>query len=96
MSFDLCKREIRDNVMRQQIGKPNSPYWQNLRKTQVDAILAKRTSGSMPIWAEATCDVAGVNTPQVLQQRKFAILTRVRVNVFSETIELTFVNEAQY
>ena len=95
MSFDLCKREIRDNVMRQQIGKPNSPYWQNLRKTQVDAILAKRTSGSMPIWAEATCDVAGVNTSQVLQQRKFALLVRARVYTYSELIELTFVNFSQ-
>jgi hypothetical protein len=95
MSFDLCKREIRDNVMRQQIGKPNSPYWQNLRKTQVDAILQKRTSGTQPIWASAVCDVAGVNTPQVMAQRKFAILVKVRVYSFSELVELTFVNTAQ-
>jgi hypothetical protein len=95
MSFDLCKREIRDNVMRQQIGKPNSPYWQTLRKTQVDAILSKRTTGSQPIWAEGTCDIAGVNTAQVMAQRKFAIRVSVRVYVFSELVELTFVNTAQ-
>jgi hypothetical protein len=95
MSFDLCKREIRDNVMRQQIGKPNSPYWQNLRKAQVDAILQKRTTGSQPIWSSGTCDIAGVNTPQVMAQRKFAILVKVRVYVFSETVELTFVNQSQ-
>ena len=95
MSFDLCKREIRDNVMRAQIGKPNDEYWQNIRQQQVDAILAKRITGSQPIWAAAVCDIAGQNNDIVKAQRKFVIKVQVKVNIFSEIVELVFENVAQ-
>jgi hypothetical protein len=93
MSFDLCKREIRDNVMRPQIGKPNDTYYQEMRQAQVDAILAKRITGSQPIWSAAKCDIAGVNTDIVKAQRKFVIKVTVKVNIYSEIVELVFENK---
>ena len=95
MAFDLLKREIRDNVMRPQIGKPNDAHWQAIRQAQVEAILDKRITGAQPIWNAATCDIAGVNTDTVKAQRKFAIYVKVKVNVFSEIVELTLENVAQ-
>jgi hypothetical protein len=95
MVFDLCKREIRDNVMRPQIGKLNNDYYQEMRQTQTETILDRRTSGSNPIWAAAECHIKDVNTVNVKAQRKFAIKVRVQVNVFSEIVELSFENTAQ-
>ena len=95
LSFLLCKREIRDNVMRQQIKKPIDDYWMGIRQTQVEAILAKRTVGSNKIWAQAICDIAGVNNDTTKAARKFMIHVKVKVNVFSEYVVLTFENVAQ-
>ena len=95
MAFDLCKREIRDNVMRPQIGKLNNDYYQEMRQTQTEAILDKRISGSNPIWAAAECHIKDVNTTAIKAQRKFAIKVRVQVNVFGEVVELSFENTAQ-
>jgi len=95
MSFDLVKREIRDNVMRSQIGKPINDYWMGLRTGQVENILAKRTSGSSPIWAWATCDIEGQNTALTKAQRNFVIKVDLRVYVFSETVTLILENHAQ-
>jgi hypothetical protein len=94
MSFDLCKREIRDNVMRPQIGKPNDTYYQEMRQQQTDAIIAKRITGSQPIWAAAKSDFS-LNTDIVKAQRKFVIKVRVKVNIFSEGCDLIFENVAQ-
>jgi hypothetical protein len=95
MSFDLCKREIRDNVMRPQIVKPINPYWMGIRQTQVDAILAKRTGGTSPIWSYAKCDIANSQTTTSRLQKKFRIAVELRVYVFSELVELTMTNLAQ-
>lgn len=95
MSFLLCKRDIRDNVMRQQIKKPIDDYWMGVRQTQVDAILAKRTTGSNKIWTAAVCDIAGVNTDITKAARKFVIYVRVKVTPFSEFVELQFENVGQ-
>lgn len=95
LAFLLCKREIRDNVMRQQIKKPIDDYWMGVRQTQVEAILAKRTQGSNKIWAAATCDIAGVNTDLTKAARNFMIYVKVKVNVFSETVTLVFENVGQ-
>ncbi len=95
MAFLLCKRDIRDNVMRQQIKKPIDDYWMGVRQTQVDAILAKRTTGSNKIWTAATCDVAGVNTDITKAARKFVIYVKVKVTPFSEYVELQFENVNQ-
>lgn len=95
MAFLLCKRDIRDNVMRQQIKKPIDEYWMGVRQTQVEAILAKRTTGSNKIWTKAVCDVAGVNTDITKAARKFIIYVKVKVTPFSEYVELQFENVNQ-
>lgn len=95
MSFDLCKREIRDNVMVKQLHKRISPYYFNIRTKQVQAILDKRITGTDPIWATATVDIAGVNTPQTMAQRKFMITVKVKVYPYSDYVVLTFVTLAQ-
>ena len=95
MAFLLCKRDIRDNVMRQQIKKPIDEYWMGVRQTQVEAILAKRTTGSNKIWTKAVCDIAGVNTDITKAARKFVIYVKVKVTPFSEYVELQFENVNQ-
>lgn len=95
MAFLLCKRDIRDNVMRQQIKKPIDDYWMGVRQTQVEAILAKRTTGSNKIWTKAVCDIAGVNTDVTKAARKFIIYVKVKVTPFSEYVELQFENVGQ-
>lgn len=95
MAFLLCKRDIRDNVMRQQIKKPIDDYWMGVRQTQVEAILAKRTTGSNKIWTKAICDIAGVNTDITKAARKFVIYVKVKVTPFSEFVELQFENVGQ-
>jgi hypothetical protein len=95
MSFQIVKREIRDNVMRPQIMKPINEYWMGLRQTQVEGILAKRTGGSSPIWSYGVCDILGQNTPMTKAQRSFIIKVDVRVTVFSETVVLILENLQQ-
>lgn len=95
MAFLLCKRDIRDQVMRQQIKKPIDDYWMGVRQTQVEAILAKRTTGSNKIWTKAVCDIAGVNTDITKAARKFIIYVKVKVTPFSEYVELQFENVNQ-
>lgn len=95
MSFDLCKREIRDEVMVKQVHKRISETYYTLREKQVKAILDKRTTGSDPIWNTAIVDISGVNTPNTMAQRKFCIRVKVKVYVYSDYVELTFVTLAQ-
>lgn len=95
LAFDLCKREIRDNVMRPQIGKLNNPHYQELRRTQTETILEKRTLGSNAIWAAAEVEVESVNTKLVKMKREFAIYVRVQVNILAEKVTLTFENVSQ-
>ena len=95
MGFDLCKREIRDNVMKPQIGKKISPHWINKRQIQLDNILAKRTGGDDPIWSYAKGDIASANTDYTRAQRIFCIPVEVRVLPFSEKVRLTFTNLSQ-
>lgn len=95
MSFVLLKRDIRDNVMRQQIKKPIDDYWMGVRQTQVEAILAKRTTGSNKIWTKAICDITGVNNDITKAARKFVIYVKVKVTPFSEFVELQFENVSQ-
>ena len=95
--FNFLK-QVRANVMLPQIGKPNNPYYRTLRKDQVDLYLGQRINGSDRIWAEAECDTStadGVNDVHALKARKFVIKVRVKVDVFSEKVELNFTNEGQ-
>ena len=95
MSFDLCKREIRDKVMTDQLHKRINDYWYNIRTKQVQAILDKRITGHDPIWAEATVDIASVNNPKTKAQRKFMITVKVKVYPYSDYVVLTFTTSSQ-
>lgn len=95
MSFVLCKREIRDLVMRPQLLKPIDDYWYEVRQTQLDSILARRLSGSTKIWTAAIGEVASVNNDKTKAQRKFCLRVRVKVTPFSEWVELEFNNVDQ-
>ena len=95
--FDFLK-EVRANVMIPQIGKPNNPYYRELRRDQVWNILRDRLTGSNRIWAEALVDTStadGVNDIYAQRARKFVIVCKVRVDTFSEIVELNFYNEDQ-
>lgn len=95
LSFLLVRREIRDKVMRQQVMKPINSYYMSKRQLEVEAILAKRTTGDNPVWTEATCDIAGVNTPYTKAQRDFVIKVEIKVTPFSETVTLKLVHKSQ-
>lgn len=95
MAFVLCKRDIRDNVMRPQIKKPIDDYWMGVRQTQVESILAKRTVGSNKIWTSATVDVPGANDDITKAARTFVIKVKVKVTPFSEWVKLIFENVSQ-
>jgi hypothetical protein len=92
MSFDLVKREIRDNVMRPQIMKPINTYWMGVRQTQVETILAKRTGGSSPIWTAAEVDITGQNDKLTKADKNFVIKVIVTPTPFSEKVTLIFEN----
>ena len=83
--------------MTPQIGKPNNDYYRDLRATQVEDLLKKRTEGSERIWASGTVDTStiNVNTDDVLAERKFKLVVSVRVDIFSEGVELIFISEGQ-
>lgn len=91
-------KQVRNNVMVPQIGKANNPYYRTLRKEQVEQYLARRLEGNNRIWAEGSVDTStadGVNDAQAMKARKFVINVRVKVDVFSESVELNFTNEDQ-
>lgn len=95
MAFDLCKREIRDNVMKPQLMKKINSHYINLRQQQTDRILAKRTGGGNPIWSFAEAQVNDVNNDYTRAQRIFNIAVTVRVFPFSEKVKLSFSNLSQ-
>lgn len=89
---------VRENVMIPQIGKANNPYYRTLRKEQTERYLEERTTGNNRIWAEGIVDTStadGVNDVYALAARKFVENVSVRVDVFSEKVELNFTNEDQ-
>ena len=93
MGFDLCTREIRDNVMKPQIGKDINEHYINLRQQQVNKILSRRTAAGY--WRTVECDVASANTDYTRAQRMFVIPVAVRVNPTSEFVKLSFTNLGQ-
>lgn len=95
LSFDLCKREIRDNVMRPQLMKPIDSYYMSIRQRDVDKILAKRTAGGKKCWTAAKCEIESVNNNITKAQRNFVIAVTVKVTPVSEGVTLTFTNVDQ-
>ncbi len=95
MSFDLCKREIRDTVMKPQIGKRNNTKWQEIREKDLIIILDKRVSGASAIWDSYSINIKNANTDAVKRARKFVIKVKVKVSVYSESVDLEFTNVGQ-
>jgi hypothetical protein len=95
MSFLICKREIRNNVMRPQVMKPINTYWMGIRQDDTEAILAKRTSGDNSMWTTATCDIIGQNNAYTKAQRNFVIRVDIKVTSYSETVTLIMNVQAQ-
>ena len=97
MAFDLFKREMRDNVMKPQVGKSIDDYYLKIRQRDGDAIMDKRTKGGRPIWAKGVVLIndSSVNTDATKAKRTFVIKAKVKVYVFSEYVELILVNEGQ-
>jgi hypothetical protein len=91
MGFDLCKRQIRDNVMRLQIKKPINDYYIGLRQTQVEAILNERLTGADPLWYTAVCDIKGVNDEHTKKKRQFRIKVTCSPTIFAEEVLLELV-----
>ena len=97
-SFMVFIKQIRKNVMFPQIGKKNNPYYRTLRKEQVQQYLRERISGTDRIWSEGIVDTStadGVNDINAQRNRCFRILVKVKVDTFSEYVELNFYNEDQ-
>lgn len=97
-SFMIFIKQIRKNVMFPQIGKKNNPYYRTLRKEQVQQYLRERISGTNRIWSEGIVDTStadGVNDINAQRSKCFRILVKVKVDTFSEYVELNFYNEDQ-
>lgn len=90
-------REAENVIMIPQLGKANNPYYRELREIQGNDILRKRTEGLSRIWAaaEASTSTTDVNTTAILTARKFAIRMRVKVDIFSEGVDLILINVDQ-
>ncbi len=91
------QKEVYDQVMIPQVGKPNNDYYRELRADQVGDLLKRRTEGSDRIWASGSIDTstANVNTNDILTQRLFKMVVTVKVDIFSEGVELQFISEGQ-
>jgi hypothetical protein len=94
-AFLKFQRQVRDRVMFPQIGKPNNPYYRTMRATQVESLLRSRLEGPSRIWAAGVVDTIQVNNTDTLSQRKFKIAVMVKVDIFSEGVELVFTNVGQ-
>lgn len=91
-SFIALEKALIEDVLIPQIGKPNNDYYRDLRKTQVEAYLSPRISGSKAIWADAIVDTStreGVNDEAALAAREFRIVIKVQPNIYSEYVTLT-------
>lgn len=91
-SFIALEKALIDPVLIPQIGKPNNDYYRDLRKTQIEAYLSPRISGSRAIWADAVVDTStreGVNDEAALAAKEFRIVIKVQPNIYSEYVTLT-------
>ena len=94
-AFLNFEKEVKVDVMIPQLGKANNDYYRELRAQQVNTLLAKRLQGSTRIWAAAQVDTStadGCNDIAAQKARKFVINVKVKVDVFSEYVELNFIN----
>ena len=92
-AFLKFQRDVRDQVMIPQIGKPNNPTYRELRLNQVSSLFRPRTEGTGRIWAAGVASVD--DSDEILQQRKFVLIVQVKVDIFSEGVYLYFQNVDQ-
>lgn len=94
-AFLSFQREVRDQVMIPQLGKPINPEYISRRAQQVQSLIDRRTTGTNRIWAAATVDTTNINNTDALLARTFRIAVVVKVDIFSEGVELYFTNVDQ-
>ena len=97
-SFIALEKALIDPVLIPQIGKPNNDYYRDLRKTQVEAYLSPRISGSRAIWADALVDTStreGVNDEAALAAKEFRMVIKVQPYIYSEYVTLTLSSNPQ-
>ena len=97
-SFIALEKALIEDVLIPQIGKPNNDYYRDLRKTQVEAYLSPRISGSRAIWADAVVDTStreGLNDEAALAAKEFRIVIKVQPNIYSEYVTLTLASYPQ-
>ena len=95
MAFDLFQAEMKTAVMIPQIGKAIDAPHMTIRQRDGQAIMNKRLSGPTAIWNSGIVDAVTPNTPSMKAQNTFVISARVKVNEFSEYVELILTNVAQ-
>jgi len=97
MAFDLLKKEIKENVLIPQLGKPINSYYLDLRQSQTETIVKKRLTGATAIWDSAVVLVndPNVNNDETKKQNKFVVKVRVKVNPYTEYIDLVLENVDQ-
>ena len=95
LSFNLCKREIRDEIMVDQLMKPIDDYWIGKQSEKGETIVGKRLEGSRPAWTAAKINCKKLNTPATKAKRMFIIQAVVQVTPFSEGVTLVFTNIGQ-
>ncbi len=95
MAFDLFKKEMKTLVMIPQIGKAIDPFHEQLVYDKTMIILNKRLKGAQAIWDSGKVYVTQVNTDETKMQNTFVIKVRIKVNAFSEYVELIFDNISQ-
>lgn len=96
-AFFNFQKEVYNQVMIPQLGKQNNPYYRELRKQQVEHILEERLVTNR-IWAEGIVDTStseGINDDYNRKARKFVIVVKVKVDIFSEYVVLNFYNVDQ-
>ena len=87
LSFQIVRRNIRDEVMRPQIMKPINSYWIGRRTEDVQGILALRD-----FWSKAEVDIAGQNNEYTKAQKNFVIRVDIWTEPWSEVVTLIMDN----
>jgi hypothetical protein len=97
MAFDLLKREIKQQILLPQLGKPIDDFYLNLRQGQAEAIVNTRLQGATAIWNGAIVLINDplVNNDTTKKQNTFRVKIRIKVNPFSQYAELVLENVDQ-
>jgi hypothetical protein len=95
MAFDLFQAEMKQIVMIPQIGKAIDAPHMAVRQADGQAVLNRRLTGSTAIWKSGTVNATSVNTSATEAQNTFMVSALVKVNEFSEYVQLVLTDQAQ-